>query len=71
MKLVPAPSTFAPIALRQSARSTISGSRAAPAMTLVPLASDAAIIRFSVAPTDGWPSRISAPFSPLGAVACT
>ena len=37
---VPAPSIFAPILLRQSARSTISGSRAAFSITVVPLASD-------------------------------
>ena len=41
-----------PIFARHSARSVISGSRAALASTVVPLASAAAIIRFSVAPTD-------------------
>jgi hypothetical protein len=35
--------TFAPILFRQSATSTISGSRAALSITVVPLASDAAI----------------------------
>jgi hypothetical protein len=69
--LVPAPSILAPIAIRQSARFTISGSRAAPAISVSPLASDAAIRRFSVAPTDGFGSRISAPVRPLGAVAWT
>ena len=45
---LPAPLTFAPIAFRQFARSTTSGSRAAFSMTVVPSASVAAIIRFSV-----------------------
>ena len=45
---VPAPVTFAPIAFRQFARSTTSGSRAAFSMTVVPSARVAAIIRFSV-----------------------
>ena len=40
---MPAPAIFAPIALRQSARSTISGSRAAFSITVSPLASVAAI----------------------------
>ncbi len=48
MTSVPAPLTRAPIALRQFARSTTSGSRAAFASTVVPSASAAAIIRFSV-----------------------
>ena len=50
---VPAPLTRAPIAFRNAARSTISGSLAAFSMRVVPLASVAAISRFSVAPTDG------------------
>ena len=48
---VPAPEIFAPILLRKSAVSTISGSRAAFSMTVVPFAKVAAIIRDSVAPT--------------------
>ncbi len=48
MMSVPAPSTFAPIAFRQFARSTTSGSRAAFSMTVVPSARQAAIMRFSV-----------------------
>ena len=49
---VPTPSTGTPSAMRQCARSVISGSRAALSSTVVPLASAAAIIRFSVAPTE-------------------
>ena len=49
---VPAPSIFAPMAVRQAARSEISGSRAAFSNTVVPWARLAAIIRFSVAPTE-------------------
>ena len=45
---LPAPLIFAPIAFRQFARSTTSGSLAAFSMTVVPSASVAAIIRFSV-----------------------
>ena len=51
--LVPAPSMRAPIAARKLAMSAISGSRAALSITVVPRASTAAIIRFSVAPTLG------------------
>ena len=43
MREVPAPEIFAPILFRQSATSTISGSRAALSMTVVPFASVAAI----------------------------
>ena len=43
MRGVPAPETRAPILFRQSATSTISGSQAALLMTVVPLASVAAI----------------------------
>ena len=50
---VPAPQIRAPIAFRNAARSTISGSLAAFSMRVVPLASVAAISRFSVAPTEG------------------
>ncbi len=49
---LPMPSMRAPIATRQSARSVISGSRAALISTVSPSASVAAISRFSVAPTE-------------------
>ena len=49
--------------------SAISGSRAALRMVVVPLASTAASRRFSVAPTEGIGSRMSAPRKPCGAVA--
>ena len=45
---VPAPETLAPMAFRQSARSTTSGSRAAFSIVVTPSANTAAIIRFSV-----------------------
>ena len=48
MRSVPAPSMRAPMAVRKSARSTTSGSRAAFSITVSPRASAAAIIRFSV-----------------------
>ena len=50
---VPAPLTSAPISFRKLAKSTISGSSAAFSIIVVPSASTAAIIIFSVAPTDG------------------
>ena len=50
---VPAPSMSAPMLTRNLPRSTISGSRAAFSMTVVPSAQTAAITRFSVAPTLG------------------
>ena len=49
--------------------STISGSRAALSITVVPLASTAAMRMFSVAPTLGKSSRMSPPCSPWGASA--
>ena len=52
---------WAPMRLRKAARSAISGSRAALSMTVVPLASTAAISAFSVAPTLGNSSRMRAP----------
>ena len=61
--LSPAPCIFAPQALRKSARSTISGSRAALLITVVPFAVTAAIMIFSVAPTDGIGRAIFAPWS--------
>ena len=48
MREVPAPLILAPMALRKSARSRTSGSRAAFSMTVVPLASTAAISTLSV-----------------------
>ena len=69
--LVPAPSIRAPIFDRQVARSTISGSRAAFRISVVPFASTAAISAFSVAPTETNGKSITAPFSPPGAFAWT
>ena len=60
---LPAPSTSAPMAFRKSARSAISGSRAALSMTVVPLALTAAMSRFSVAPTLGYSRSTRAPTS--------
>ena len=66
------PSIDAPIATRQLHRSTISGSRAAFSITLVPRAVAAAITTFSVAPTDTIGKRKLPPDSrPPGAVAFT
>jgi hypothetical protein len=65
---VPAPSIEAPIALSIEHRSTISGSRAALSTTVVPLASTAAMTRFSVAPTEGKSSQMLVP-ARRGAVA--
>ena len=48
IRLVPAPSICAPMAIRQLARSTISGSSAQLSSTVVPRASAAAISTFSV-----------------------
>ena len=64
------PSIWAPIATSIWHRSTISGSRAALSMTVVPLASTAAVMMFSVAPTLGKSSQIEAPRS-SGASATT
>ena len=60
---VPIPSIWAPMATNIWHRSTISGSRAALSIAVVPLASTAAIRRFSVAPTLGKSSQIVAPVS--------
>ena len=51
--------------------STISGSRAALSISVTPLASTAAISRFSVAPTLGKSSQILPPRRPRGAEAIT
>lgn len=67
MVSVPAPSTQPPQALRKAARSTISGSFAAPCSTVCPQAVAAASSSVSVAPTLGKARQISAPRSPAGA----
>jgi len=58
---VPAPPIRAPIAVSIAQMSTISGSRAALSISVTPLASTAAISRFSVAPTLGKSSQMVAP----------
>ena len=63
--VVPAPRMCAPIRLRNAVRSVISGSRAAFSITVSPLASTAAVRRFSVAPTLGKSRTMRAPFSLL------
>ena len=62
---VPIPSILAPICCSIWHRSTISGSRAALSITVVPSASTAAISTFSVAPTLGKSSQTVAPVEPL------
>ncbi len=62
---VPAPSMRAPIAESSRARSVTSGSRAAFSMTVVPSASAAAIIRFSVPVTVTRSVVMCAPLSRL------
>ena len=62
---LPAPSICAPIAIRQWARSTTSGSCAAFSMIVVPCASVAAIMMFSVPVTVTMSIRIRAPLSRL------
>ena len=61
--------TLAPISLRRLARSTISGSRAALSIVVVPLAKTEAIMRFSVAPTLAKESVTVSPVRPWGALA--
>ena len=63
------PSICAPICTSMVQMSTISGSRAALSMTVVPLASTAAMSRFSVAPTLGKSSHTVAPCSRSSRVA--
>ncbi len=65
----PTPPMRAPMVMSRWHRSTISGSRAALSITVVPVARTAAISRFSVAPTLGKSSQIGAPTSPDGALA--
>ncbi|CAB4587108.1 unannotated protein [freshwater metagenome] len=69
--VVPSPWIFAPIEIRNSPRSTRSGSRAALSIVVTPSARTAAVIMFSVAPTEGKSSTIAAPFKPCGARATT
>ena len=64
---VPAPSIRPPQRFRNSARSEISGSRAAPRRTVVPRAQTAASSKVSVAPTLGKRRVMSAPWRPPGA----
>ena len=64
------PEILAPIFTRQSIKSPTSGSQAALLIIVVPFASDAAIIKFSVAPTEANLNFILQPFNPLGALAC-
>ena len=71
MRGVPAPVTFAPILFRQSATSTISGSRAAFSMIVVPFASVAAIIATWVPLTVTFGNSMVAPLSPFGALQMT
>ena len=68
---VPAPAIRAPILVRQAARSATSGSRAAFSITVVPLASAAAISATWVPPTVTFGKAISPPFRPFGARAMT
>src|ERR1700683_3472353 len=63
----PAPEMRAPIFLRQAGTSLISGSSAAFSITLVPLASVAAMIAVCVPPTVTLGKTISAPRNPFGA----
>ena len=70
----PMPLIRAPMALRQLARSVISGSQAADSMTVRPLASVAAISTLAVPNTvepKGPPRKMLAPLSPWGASAMT
>ena len=66
---VPSPSISAPIAIRKFPISTMSGSRAALSRIVLPDASTAAVMMFSVAPTLGNSNSIVAPFNPCGAEA--
>jgi hypothetical protein len=61
----PAPTMRAPMALSSPARSLTSGSRAAFSMTVVPWASAAAIMRFSVPVTVTRSVAMRAPLSRL------
>ena len=69
MVWLPKPDIFAPIEIKNSPRSTTSGSLAALSITVMPVAKVAAVIMFSVAPTLGNSRVIFAPFKPEGALA--
>jgi len=71
MRGVPAPVMRAPILLRHSATSAISGSQAALVMIVWPLASVAAISATCVPLTVTLGKSISAPRKPSGALAMT
>ena len=60
-----------PALIKKLTKSFISGSIAQLLKIVVPLARLAAIIKFSVAPTEIFENRILEPIKPLGAVACT
>src|SRR3712207_4461332 len=62
---VPAPSILAPILFKNIAKSSISGSSAEFSIMVSPLANVAAIIIFSVAPTDGKSKYILLPINSL------
>ena len=68
---VPAPEIFAPMALRQAARSATSGSQAALRITVSPWARAAAMRAVWVPPTVTLSKWMSAPRSPFGALATT
>ncbi len=65
------PSILAPILIRHSATSPISGSRAAFSITVSPLASVDAIRIAWVAPTDTFGKTTRVPLRPFGALATT
>ena len=60
-----------PISFKKLTKSFISGSIAQLLKIVVPFARLAAIIKFSVAPTDIFEKRILVPINPFGAVAIT
>ena len=60
-----------PALIKKLTKSFISGSIAQLLKIVVPFARLAAIIKFSVAPTEIFENRILEPIKPLGAVACT
>ena len=65
----PRPEIFAPIAIKNSPRSTTSGSLAAFSIVVIPFASVAAVIIFSVAPTLGNSKTTKAPVNACLALA--
>ena len=62
-------SIFDPALIKKLTKSFISGSIAQLLKIVVPFARVAAIIKFSVAPTEIFENRILEPIKPLGAVA--